>query len=78
MNIYPTSMTHCAACNVRVKSTRRLCLYFVGERAALSYVLCKRCSAPLRQGQELPSDVLAKIDASLEAEATSYGFTTTH
>ena len=78
MNIYPTAMTHCAACNARVKSTRHLCLYLVGERAALSYVLCKRCSAPLRQGQGLSSDVRARIDASLEAEATSYGFTTTH
>lgn len=78
MNIYPTSMTHCAACNARVKRTQQLCLYLVGERAALSYVLCKCCSAPLRKGQGLPSDVLARIDASLEAQATLYGFTTTH
>lgn len=78
MNIYPTAMTHCAACGARVKNTRHLCLYLVGERVALSYVLCKHCSAPIRQGQGLPADSLAKIESTLEAEVKAYGFATTH
>lgn len=75
MTTYPTAMTHCAACSARVKHTRHLCLYLVGPHAALSYVLCKHCSAPLRKGAGLPPETLIKIEQSLEAEAKAYGLT---
>jgi len=47
----------------------------VRPHAALSYVLCKHCSAPLRQGDGLPPDTLAKIEDTMEAEAQAYGLT---
>ena len=75
MTTYPTAMTHCAACGARVKHTRHLCLYLVRPHAALSYVLCKHCSAPLRQGDGLPPDTLAKIEDTMEAEVQAYGLT---
>lgn len=75
MTVYPTAMTHCAACGVRVKHTRHLCLYMAGSYTALSYVLCKRCSAPLRQGAGLAPDVLKKIERAMEPDAQAYGLT---
>lgn len=78
MNVYPTATTHCAACGARVKTVRTVCLYLVGDRAALSYVLCKHCDVPVRQRKGLPEDVLAKVTAAMELEATAYGFNTTH
>jgi hypothetical protein len=74
--VYPTDTSRCALCECRVRSTRLLCFYVVGARAAIGYALCKRCGPKARHG--LPPDEQRKLDTKLEAEAVAYGFTTTH
>jgi len=74
--VYPSDTSRCALCDRRVRSTQHLCLYVVGARAAIGYVLCKTCGKQARQS--LPPDQQRKLDAKLEAEAEAYGFTVTH
>ena len=76
MMVYPSDTGRCALCDRRVRSTKHLCFYVVGARAAIGYVLCKTCGPKVRRG--LPPDELRKLDAKLEAEAVAYGFTATH
>ena len=77
MTVYPTSMTHCAACGARNRRSRHLCLYLVRPTVALSYALCKHCGAHAHNGG-LPADLLARVESTLEAEAQAYGFSRTH
>lgn len=77
MTVYPTAMTHCAACGTRVKTTRNLCFYMVRPTTALTYLLCKSCGAQVSEAG-LPPELLAKVDENMEAEARAYGFTQTH
>ena len=74
--VYPTDMDHCALCECRVRATRYPCLYVVGARAALGYLLCKGCGKQTRKG--LPPDQQRKLDLKMEREAELYGFTKTH
>jgi hypothetical protein len=74
--VYPADTTRCALRDCRIRTTEHLCLYVVGDRAAIGYALCTPCGKQARRG--LPPDQLRKLDAKLEAEAVAYGLTATH
>jgi len=73
--VYPTDTNHCALCNQRMQAAEHLAFYIVGARAALGYVLCKKCGPQAQRG--LPPDQLRKLDNKLEAEAERLGLTST-
>lgn len=74
--VYPFDTNRCALCERRIKSTRHLCFYLVGARAAIGYALCRKCGPKARAG--LAPEDLRSLDAKLEAAARGYGFATTH
>ena len=74
--VYPTDTSRCALCDCRIKATQHVGLYVVGTRAAIGHTLCRNCAPKARAG--LPPDELRKLDARPEAEAKSYGFTSTY